>query len=41
MIVNSKYLNDYDSIISWQYKGILVTNNNTQNTIMNNCSNVH
>lgn len=36
MIVNSKYLNDYDSIISWQYKGILVTNNNTQNTIMNN-----
>ena len=36
MVVNTNYLNDYDSIITWQYKGILVTNKDTQNSIMNN-----
>ena len=36
MVVNTNYLNDTDSIVLWQYKGILVTNNITQTSIMNN-----
>ncbi len=36
LVINTNYLNDYDKIITWQYKGILVTNKNNQNSIMNN-----
>lgn len=34
--VNTNYLNNNDSVILWQYKGILVTNNINQTSIMNN-----
>lgn len=36
MLVNTNYLNSYDSIVSWQYKGILVTNNKAQTKVLNN-----
>ena len=36
IIVNTNYLNDSDSIVLWQYKGILVTNNSNQSSVFNN-----
>lgn len=36
MIVNTNYLNDRDSIVLWQYKGIIVINDVNQASIMNN-----